>query len=116
MMNIETALDEVPIGLLEIDSEGTVLFYRAESSGKISGGGQMLAGRNLFTDIMRATNREEFKSQLESFKQSHQPARSFNFVLNFECASYPIRVLLARTREQSERGERRSLLVHIRRA
>lgn len=105
-------MNEVPLGLLELDSEGTVLYYKVERGEE----GADLVGRNLFAELECAENAREFQHILQGFASGRAPARSFDFTFRLGSGPYAVRVLLARTREQTEAGGRAMSLVHIRRA
>jgi hypothetical protein len=112
-MSIELPPGEIPLGLLELDSEGTVLYYKAERGEGRAAGRPDIVGRNFFTDVLHATDGKDLQVHLDDFWRGREPARSFDFILTSGRASLPVRVRLARTREQSGDGDRESVLVHV---
>ena len=103
-------------GLLELDSDGTVLYSRVEMDG--SGAGKPapdLTGLNFFTEVAPFKNVGEFQRQLDLFGRGQQPASSLDFVCQYDDGPLAVRVLLARIRERSDQHTTKSILVHIRR-
>jgi photoactive yellow protein len=116
-MNINSVLTPVPYGLLELDAEGTVIYYRSENKGLFVTPESEIVGRNFFTDIAAISQAKEFQNEIKDFRRSHAPAYSFNFSFALKNRSLPVRVLLARVRERPTLGEStpaESLYVHIR--
>ena len=111
---VEPTAGEVPLGLLELDSDGTVLYHKVEQGRP--GAATPLIGRNLFAELRCAENVGEFQRILHAFAASGEPARSFDFTFHTGHGPFAVRVLLARMREQTEGDERALSLVHIRRA
>jgi len=104
-------------GLLELDAEGTVLYFKSEgdegSSGDVA---PDITGRNFFSDVAPFKNVEEFHHRLDIFQRGSEPANSFEFDCDYEDEVVPVRVLLARMRERSKPHTTKSMLVHIRKA
>ncbi|HWW74585.1 MAG TPA: hypothetical protein VNZ44_04265 [Pyrinomonadaceae bacterium] len=103
-------------GLLELDSDGTVLYSRVEADG--SGAGKPapdLTGLNFFTEVAPFTNVDDFRRQFDLFGSGQQPASSLDFVCQYDDGPVAVRVLLARIRESSDHQTTKSILVHIRR-
>ena len=103
-------------GLLELDAAGTVLYSRLEGDSNARGSAADVAGHNFFSEVAPFTNVEEFHLRLDAFDRSAEHALSFAFICNYEDGPAPVRVLLARIREQSDGGRTKSLLVHIKKA
>lgn len=115
-MGQETLSPDVPLGLLELDADGTVLYYKPEGAAVQTNDAGRIVGRNLFDDVMPSADREALRDRLGEFWRGHDPTRSFDLTFNTERSSLPARVLLARTREQTGGVERESVFVYIRRA
>ena len=115
-MGQETLPPDVPLGLLELDADGTVLYYKPDGRDAQPDAERAIVGRNLFADVMRAADCRDLRERLGEFWRGHDPTRSFDFTFNSERASLAARVLLARTREQTDGVERESVFVYIRRA
>ena len=111
-----TSPGELFFGLLELDTAGTVLYYRHEQEGHSGGPVPDITGLNFFTDFASVGKVEEFRNHFNSFSVSDEPARSFNLTLRFERTVLSVRVLMGRIRKRSDRGSTRSILVHIRKA
>ena len=103
-------------GLIEIDAAGTVLYTRFEGEAAASFASPDPAGRNFYTEVAPFNNVGEFRQQLEDFSRGSQPAHSMDFTCHYADGPLPVRVLLARIRERTEREVTKSILVHIRRA
>ncbi|MFL6255427.1 MAG: hypothetical protein ACJ74T_10415 [Pyrinomonadaceae bacterium] len=104
-------------GLVELDSAGTVLYARCESSDSQQvGGAPDYTGCNFYTEVAPFKNVAEFRNQLDSFNRGSQPAHSIDFICDYEDGPLPVRILLARIREGSRTDVTKSILVHIRKA
>jgi photoactive yellow protein len=112
-MRNKSSLKMLPIGLLELDSSGTILYFKpdGESASVCS---TDIVGRNLFTDIAPIAETGEFQERIKTFRQGHAPADSFHFTFNSGQTYLAVKVLLARIHEQSELGNTESVLIHIR--
>lgn len=112
-----TALSDEPLyGLVELDADGTVLYYNPEKDGQVGGAKPDIIGQNFFADVAKFDDVTSFRERINSFRLGHAPANSFNFTFRFDEASYPSRILLARIHDKSELGRRESIFVHIRKA
>ncbi|HEV7859204.1 MAG TPA: hypothetical protein VGO91_11350 [Pyrinomonadaceae bacterium] len=107
---------ETFFGLLELDAEGTVLYFKPERQGDPIGLLPNFIGENFFTAVMPVANVKELKERFTNFRRSHAPALSFNFIFSFEHGTVPARVLLARIHDRSELGTAEFTLVHLRKA
>ncbi|MET0625753.1 MAG: hypothetical protein ABW250_22650 [Pyrinomonadaceae bacterium] len=102
-------------GLIEIDPAGTVLYTRFEGEAAASFASPDPAGRNFYTEVAPFKNVGEFRRQLDDFSSGSLAAQSIDFTCHYEDGPLPVRILLARIRERSERDVTKSILVHIRR-
>jgi photoactive yellow protein len=110
-------ITEVPLGLVELDDAGTVLYYdRDDGATYASGSPQEMVGRNFLTDVAPVADALEFRNALTAFRRAHAPSHSFNFTFRAGDAALPTRILLARVHEKSEAGGRGSMLVQIKMA
>jgi hypothetical protein len=98
------------LGLVELDRAGNVLYAKLERDQKR----RDLNGLNFFSDVAPFNNVEEFRRRLDSFANGHELAQSFNFTCDFDDGSVPVKVLVARISERDNRGQVKSILVHIR--
>ena len=110
-MSMTSPLHELPFGLVELDSAGTVLYFNPEGK---DGATPPLVGRNFFTDIKPVAEDEAFQRHIKNFRQSSAPSQSFSFSFNHGGGLLSVRVLLARIHEYSQDGGRDSVFVHIR--
>lgn len=104
----------LPIGLLELDANGTVLYFKPDKDNASSCSAADIVGRNLFTDIGPIAEAGEFQERIKTFRRRHAPADSFHFTFNCNQNYFSVKVLLARIHEQSVLGSMESVLVHIR--
>ena len=109
-------ITEVPLGLVELDEAGTVLYYNREGDTPAGAPTHEMVGRNFYTDVAPVADAWEFRNALTAFRRAHAPSHSFNFTFREGDASFPTRILLARIHEKSEAGGRGSMLVQIKRA
>ncbi|HEY0322751.1 MAG TPA: hypothetical protein VGC66_17485 [Pyrinomonadaceae bacterium] len=114
-MQNKTSLTMLPLGLLELDADGTVLYFNPDKENSSDGSAAGVVGRNIFTDIIPIAEAREFQDRIKTFKRSPAPADSFHFTFNCNQNYLPVKVLLARIHEQSMVGSTESILVHIRR-
>jgi hypothetical protein len=102
-------------GLVELGTDGTVLYSRIESDDRLFPATN-ITGRNFYSEVAPFHNVEEFHECLVSFLRSPQQANSFLFDCQYEDGPVQVKVLLARVRERSEENVTKSMLVHIRKA
>jgi photoactive yellow protein len=114
-MQLQGMINEVPLGLVELDDAGTVLYYNRDGAPANLPTHEMV-GRNFFTDVAPVAEALEFRDALTAFRRAHAPSHSFNFTFHTADADLPTRILLARIHEKSEGGGRGSLLVQIKKA
>jgi hypothetical protein len=100
-------------GLLELDPRGTVVFSKLEGDEKLPGA-MDIVGRNFFSDVATFLNVAEFRQRFETFDSNPEPSSSFMFNCDYEDGAVPVKVLLARLREDTKYPE--SVLVYIKKA
>ena len=100
-------------GLLELDQGGTVIFSKLEGEEKFPGAVDVV-GRNFFSEVATFLNVAEFRERFETFDNDHQPSNSFSFNCDYGDGAVPVRVLLARLREDAKYPG--SVLVYIKKA
>lgn len=113
-MQNKSSLNMLPIGLLELDADGTVLYFKPDRDSSANCSAEDVVGRNLFTDIAPIAESGEFKERIKTFRGRHAPADSFHFTFGSGQSHLAVKVLLARIHEQSVLGSTESVLVHIR--
>ena len=102
-------------GLLELDPRGTVIFSKLEGDEKLTGAvGVGVVGRNFFSEVATFLNVAEFRQRFEIFDSSTEPSSSFMFNCDYEDGAVPVKVLLARLKEDT--GYPGSVLVYIKKA
>ena len=99
-------------GLLELDPRGTVIFSKMEGDEKLAAGD--VVGRNFFSEVATFLNVAEFRQRFETFDSNPEPSSSFMFNCDYEDGAVPVKVLLARLREDT--GYPGSVLVYIKKA
>ena len=100
-------------GLLELDQRGTVIFSKLEGDERLAGAMDVV-GRNFFSEVATFANIAEFRQRFETFDNDHQPSSSFMFNCDYGDGAVPVRVLLARLREDAKYPG--SVLVYIKKA
>ena len=101
-------------GLLELDPRGTVIFSKMEGDEK-SAGAVDVVGRNFFSEVATFLNVAEFRRHFETFDNNPRSgSSSFMFNCDYEDGAVPVKVLLARLRE--DMGFPGSVLVYIKKA
>ena len=100
-------------GLLELDPQGTVVFSKLEGDEKLPGTSDIV-GRNFFSEVATFLNVAEFRERFETFDSKPEPSNSFMFNCDYEDGAVPVKVLLARLREDTQYPG--SVLVYIKKA
>ncbi len=102
-------------GMFELDAADTVLYSRLELDGRGDGvPAPDFRGRGLFDGGGPFANAEELRRRINSFRSNGAQADSFDFTCEYDDGPVPVRVLLARVRERSDREVTKSVLIHIR--
>jgi len=101
------------LGLLELDPQGTVIFSRLHGDEKLAGAADVV-GRNFFSEVATFLNVAEFRQRFETFGNNREPSSSFMFNCDYGDDAVPVKVLLARLREDAKYP--RSVLVYIKKA
>ena len=99
------------LGLIEMDQAGTILYSELEQAGTSAD----LNGRNFYAEIAPFKNIESLHYLIDAFTSGREQTKCFDFTCDFDAARVPMRVLLARVCERSDKTRTKSLLVHIRR-
>jgi hypothetical protein len=115
-MSASVIVSQKFFGLLELGTDGIVLYSRAESEGRVRCSAADIAGRNFFNEVAPFRNVGEFRERLDDFRRSSRQANSIHFTCQYEDGPLRVKVLLARVRERSEHDVTKSVLVHIRKA
>ncbi len=100
-------------GLLELDPQGTVVFSKLEGDDKLPGAVD-LVGRNFFSEVATFLNVAEFRERFETFDSKPESSNSFMFNCDYEDGAVPVKVLLARLKEDTKYPE--SVFVYIKKA
>jgi hypothetical protein len=116
LLKEEIDLNMLPFGLLEIASNGTILYYRPDEKEDQKLNASQLVGHNLLTDVAPIAQAGEFQERLTSFRRSYAPADSFYLTFRLGDDTVQAKVLLAHIREQTQTGATDSTLVNISRA
>jgi hypothetical protein len=103
----------LPFGLLELDADGTVLYYKPDAGEGDGVSNSRLIGRNLFTEVPTISRAGGFRDRLNTFRRSHAPADSFLHTFQLEHGDVQAKILLARLHERSAMGSTESILLHI---
>jgi photoactive yellow protein len=114
-MQNQSPLYSLPLGLLELDANGTVLYYKPDRDNASVCSAADVIGRNLFTDVAPIAEDKEFQERIKTFRRRHAPADSFHFTFGSGQSYLAVKVLLARIHEQSVLGNTESILIHMRR-
>ena len=100
-------------GLLELDPQGTVVFSKLEGDEKLPGTSDIV-GRNFFSEVATFLNVAEFRERFEPFDSKPEPSHRSMFNWDYEDGAVPVKVLLARLREDTQYPG--SVLVYIKKA
>ena len=100
-------------GLLELDLHGTVIFSKLEGDEKFAGAVDVV-GLNFFSEVATFLNVAEFRQHFETFDNNRHPSNSFLFNCDYEDGAVPVKILLARLREDAKYPG--AVLVYIKKA
>jgi photoactive yellow protein len=103
--------EEMPLGLFEVNSDGTVVYYNRDGAGAEV---PDMAGRNFFRDVAPVARSEEFQKLIRGFERGAARSHSFDYRFETGGASLPVRVMLSRVRERLHDSESDSVLILIR--
>jgi hypothetical protein len=115
-MSAPVPISQKFFGLVELGTDGTVLYSRIESDGGGQSSAPEVTGRNFYSEVASFRNVGEFRECLDCFRRSSQQAASIPFTCQYEDGPVRVKVLLARMQERSAHDVTKSLLVHIRKA
>ena len=102
-------------GLFELDSVGTVMYSKIESSGDYSAKGRAeFVGRNFFDEVATFTNVEEFRRRFRYFAGGSDPAAKFNFICQFDEQPLEVKVMLTQISEREFDAKYKLIIVDIR--
>ena len=108
---------EVPFGLWEMDSAGTIRSFEPERGGRSSHEPRDVVGRSFLGEVVPAGSSRELGERLREFAAGEAPAGAFDFTFKSETeGDARARVLLARLRRPSASGGGETLLLHVRRS
>lgn len=106
--------EELPLGLVELETDGTVIYYNRDSHDDSNGVVPEMVGRNLFAEVMPAAQGEQLRLLVRHFLDSHAPSQSHRLSLARDGVMTDFRVMLARLRNRAARHGHESVLMHIR--
>lgn len=106
-------INEIPLGLIEVDEAGTVLYYHREGDPGQGGVSDGLVGRNFFKDIAPIADAVGFRDKVEDFRRAHAASYGFDYRFAGAAGERAVRVLLARVREGGYRDGKETVMVQI---
>lgn len=112
-MQHSSAQQVIPLGLWELDANGTILHYEPELGERALQTSAVL-GKNFFSEVVPASEVQEFRDHVERFVVGSAPAHSFDLTLQFEVGDIRTRILLGRI-YGSKSSAAKLILVHVRR-
>lgn len=115
-MSVKVGEQQKFFGLIELDTNGKVLYSRIERDGDRAEVAPYLTGRDFYKEVAPFRNVEEFQRHLDNFQRGRGQVMGFDFKCDYEDEVVPVRVLLARICESTNHHTTKSLLVHIKRA
>ena len=88
------ALDELPIGVIQVDREGTILTYN-QAEARLAGlDAASVIGKNFFTEVAPCTNVQEFAGRFRSELGADAPPVVFPYDFEFPDRRVHVMVLL----------------------
>jgi hypothetical protein len=110
-MNAQTSPAALPLGLLELDPEGTVIRYSPVA--ERSAPRQDVLGRNLFTEVLPAEELYGFRARFHAFMARAQKVEKFSLSVSCPGGVINIQVVLAAVKERGVGGRDRLALIRI---
>lgn len=110
---LQALIKEVPLGLVELDEAGTVLYYHREGNAEPGAIPAGLVGRNFFTDVAPVASERGFRDRIDSFRRAHAASQGFDYSFQGAEGGCAVRVLMARVREGGDREGKETVMVHI---
>ncbi|HLM55505.1 MAG TPA: hypothetical protein VK422_05210 [Pyrinomonadaceae bacterium] len=101
-------------GMFELDSSNRVVYSRFEGGEGGAAAPPAVNGASLEDAGAAFTNADELRRRINAFRSNGAHADSFDFTFEYEDGPVPVRVLMARVSESSERGSTKSVLIHVR--
>ncbi len=101
-------------GMFELDSSNRVVYSRFEGEGRDRATSPGVNGASIEEAGAAFSNAEEFRRRINLFRCNCAQADSFDFTFEYEDGPVPVRVLLARVSESSDKGSTKSVLIHVR--
>jgi hypothetical protein len=113
---MSTSLDNQQklFGLFELDPAGIVIYSRIEPDGDGNQAAPNVAGHDFFEAVAPFVNAEELRRRIRDFTNSNGQADNFHFTCQCDNGPLPVKILLARIRENSNGRHTKSVLMHIR--
>lgn len=99
--------------LLELDSEGRILFLKWAGKERLSKREDEFVGRNFFSDVATFENAAELREYFDRFDQDRSHTNTFAFNCKFQNGSERVTILLARLREKKSPKNPESVLMYI---
>ncbi|MHC4849391.1 MAG: PAS domain-containing protein [Planctomycetota bacterium] len=87
-------LDQLPIGAIRMDRDGTILEYNAAEARLAQRDPKDVIGRNFFTEVAPCTNVQEFAGRFRADVGSDRPAVAFPYVFRFPKKELTVLVLM----------------------
>ncbi len=89
-------IDELPLGLIELDGDATVLVYNRAEADLAHLKAESVIGRNFFTEIAPCTAVKEFQGRFNVFRASNEKMRRFNFTFHFAHGETEVEIVMVR--------------------
>jgi photoactive yellow protein len=105
----------IPFGLLELDSQGTVVNY-SPARERVTGAGapaRHILGKNFFDEVMPVLPVREFKERFLRFMSFGDSVERFTIRFPLEEREVRVQIMLARITERTERSSERLALVRF---
>ena len=98
-------LDKLPIGVIVIARDGTILEYNAYERNLAQMGTREIIGLNFFRDVAPCTAVKEFEGRYAAFLDSHDTSiEPFQFTFPFTRGPQHVKVIFVRQTDTSDRA------------
>lgn len=93
--------DRAPFGIIEVDREGTIVFYNETEARYADVAPEEAEGKNFFTEVAPCTDNGTFRGRFEQQADSETVDDVFRYVLTYQYAPTTVTVRLVREEGRS---------------
>lgn len=106
-------LDELPFGVIDLDSNATVLAYNRTEANLARLQAENVIGKNFFTEVAPCTAVQEFQGRFHEFMLGRERTMRFNFTFGFKHGPVEVEIFFLRGSDGDDlnSGERSARII-----